>query len=419
MFRKILFSGAQALSIGALVAASQSVFATSFTASLAEQPGAWGTGITGQAFSPRENASPNVFDGFLLTDIFPTYLQEITFVRGGVAGGGDAETTVDIYQADAATFATATLIGSSANIVDTSGPDENSLYTFQFDNLELFHNTTYLAVFKDSIGNVIGLNVEQAFEGDAGVSDYTTGGALFDTANANWSIDTNADFRAVFNDTAPSDDRAYTTKSTTLFGEWSSGLQGQAFVPRTNAFPNAAFSGSQPIEVNLTSMSFTQGGNAGNGDSVTSLSIYRPTGATLATSELVGTSTNQLDTTNLAAANPADPAVQNGTTFNFEFDNLPLFYNTTYLAIFTDSSGNPVSVNIHQSWEGSPDVDVTISPGGGVFNYDSFGWAEETNADFTATFSVPFFAVPTLGFWGVLALLASLAGIFANLRRRV
>ena len=266
----------------------QQAAAVSFNAGTATMEGEWGTGITGQAFSPQENASPNVFDGVSPTDIFPAYLQELNFTRGGNAGGGAAVTSVDIYQPTGATLATSTLIGSSLNTVDTTAEVENEVYTFQFNNLELFHSTTYLAVFKDDGGNVVGLNIEQNFEGNAGVGDYVSGGAIFDFDASGWSGDTNADFSTVFSDMAPTAVASFNSASTSNGGEWSAGLQGQAFVPRTKATPNPAGIGGQPEEVFLTGMIFTQGGNVGGGDATSTLDIYRPTGATIATSEFIG-----------------------------------------------------------------------------------------------------------------------------------
>jgi hypothetical protein len=377
----------------------QQAAAVSFNAGTATMEGQWGTGITGQAFSPQENASPNVFDGVSSTDIFPAYLQELNFIRGGNAGGGAAVTSVDIYQPTGATLATSTLIGSSLNTVDTTAEVENEVYTFQFNNLELFHSTTYLAVFKDDGGNVIGLNIEQNFEGNAGVGDYVSGGAIFDFDASGWSGDTNADFSTVFSDMTPTAVVSFNSASTSNGGEWSAGLQGQAFVPRTNATPNPAGIGGQPEEVFLTGMIFTQGGNVGGGDVTTTLDIYRPTGATIATSEFIGSSTNTVDTTA-----PVD------TVFNFEFDELRLFYNATYLAVFKDSGGNVITANITQGFEGDEQFDPfednvkeTISPGGGIFNYDSFGWAEDTNADFSATFGTrdPALNVPVMGATGI------------------
>ncbi len=393
--------------------------ALSFDAGPTEFDGAWGSGHQGQAFTPAENADPAPTGGV-------AYLQQMEFTRGGTvdANTGDVETYVDIYEPTGATLATSTLIGSSITAQDTTDTVDGTIYTFQFDNLALVSGTTYVAVFRNAADALVPLNLRQSFEPTVaanigGPYDYVGGGAVFDYDVSGWASDTNLDFTALYSDLAPTAAATFTGSVTQLWGQWSTGIQGQAFVPRTNATPNPV---GTPSTVFLQSMRFTLGGFDINlGDSATTLDILLP-GPTLATSTVVGSSTNVIDTTNP----PGDEEDDFGNPpihYLFEFDDLELFYNATYLAVFRNGSGQVIALDVEQGFEGNDlfpgDVPRTVG-GGGIFDYDSFGWAEETNADYVATFATASVQanVPAMGWIGLAVLGASLS-LAAWSRRRV
>lgn len=179
---------------------------------------------------------------------------------------------------------------------------------------------------------------------------------------------------------------------------WSTGMQGQAFRASTNASPDLGALST----VFLQDMTFFLGGFDNNaGDTQTTLSIYTP-GVNIAGSTLVGVSSNTLDSTNATGSGDAydfssDP--HTGVSYTFNFDNLALDYETTYLAVFTDGLGNAISLDITQGFEGNSfvqayDAGVGGFDVGGLFDYDASGWSTNTNADFTATFSTTSAAVP-------------------------
>ncbi len=159
-----------------------------YVAGVPTNGGQWGTGITGQAFTPKENAVPNPgYPGFV-------YLLEMSFTQGGNTGGSIG-TRLDIYRPTGSTLATSELIGSSINTVDTNAMVD-TVYTFQFDGLELLFNSTYLAIFKDDAGNPLALGLLQGWEGSTSVEEYLEGGAIFNYDSNGWTEDTNVDFSA-------------------------------------------------------------------------------------------------------------------------------------------------------------------------------------------------------------------------------
>jgi arabinogalactan endo-1,4-beta-galactosidase len=183
-------------------------------------------------------------------------------------------------------------------------------------------------------------------------------------------------------------------------GAWGNGLQGQAFKPRENATPNPGV----PRNVYLTQMEFIQGGNPGGGVGI-AVDIYRANATTLAEADLIGRSTNTLDTT-----------APNGTVYTFNFDKLPLDFNEIDLAIFKDASEQPVGLGLLQGWEGSASID-DYEGGGAIFNYDAYGWTTDTNTDFSASFSTAApeepegVNVPMVGWPGLILLFGMLGGI--------
>ncbi len=399
---------------------SATSFALSSNAGPTEFDGAWGTGHQGQAFTPAENADPDPMG----TSI--AYLQQLEFTRGGTIDSnvGDIETYVDIYSPTGSTVATSTLIGSSIGAVDTTDTMDGAVYAFQFDNVALVASTTYIAVFRNSTNTTVLLNLRQSYEPTVAINiggpyDYVGGGAIFEYDISGWAGDTNLDFTALYSNVAPISTSAFVSGVTQIFGEWGSGMQGQAFVPRINAVPNPI---GTPTSVYLQNMQFTLGGLDNHpGDAATTLDIYLP-GGTIATSTLIGSSSNTVDTIN-AAGDAEDTFGNPPIMYTFEFTDLELFYNTTYMAIFKNSSGAVISLNIEQGFEGNDlfpgAVPMTVG-GGGVFDYDAFGWAEETNADFSATFATSAGSevnVPMMGWLGLILLSSGLLVIGRIVRR--
>ena len=71
-----------------------------------------------------------------------------------------------------------------------------------------------------------------------------------------------------------------------------------------------------------------------------------------------------------------------------------------------------------QGWEGNSGI-ADYESGGAVFDYDQFGYAADTNADFTALFStaLPAARVPSLA-WPGIALLSLALAIIAQTAKR-
>lgn len=166
-----------------------------FSISVEDYGNAWGNGIQGQAFSPIENAIPNPG----LPDT--VYLTAMSFTQGGNPGGATT-TAVHIYRPNGSTLSNSDYIGQSTNNLDTTAALD-TVYRFEFDNLALDFYTTYLAVFVDSLGQPVGLGLQQGWEGNPGIGNYERGGAIFDYDLYGWTEDTNADFSADFSTIAP------------------------------------------------------------------------------------------------------------------------------------------------------------------------------------------------------------------------
>ncbi len=166
-----------------------------FTASVPDFGQQSGTVIQGQAFTPEENAEPNPGypDG--------VFLEQLVFMQGA-NNSAVAGVSVDIYEPAGATLESATFIGKSTNTIDTVA-SSGTEYVFHFDRLPLEISTTYLAIFKDSNDQPVGLGLMQGWEGSPVVADYERGGAIFDYDQWGYSSDTNADFSAVFSTVVP------------------------------------------------------------------------------------------------------------------------------------------------------------------------------------------------------------------------
>ena len=125
----------------------------------------------------------------------------MTFTQGGFTGGS-AATSLMIYQPSGGTLATSIPVGVSTNTVDTTaalGAD----YVFEFANLALDFHSQYLAIFVDRSGEPVGLGLMQGYEGNPGIDNYHSGGAVFDFDAYGVTFDTNADFSATFALAAP------------------------------------------------------------------------------------------------------------------------------------------------------------------------------------------------------------------------
>ena len=188
------------------------------------------------------------------------------------------------------------------------------------------------------------------------------------------------------------------------YGELTgSDLQGQAFTPAENAYPNPGY----PERVFLQMLRFTRSHSGGDGSAIT-VDILEPDGIGLANATFIGQSVNSV---NMGAVT--------GTDYVFLFEDLPLDFHTTYIAIFKDPDGNPVELGIMLSGEGGPAASG-YERGGAIFDYDTWGYSDDTNAAFTATFSTKAVAVrvPSLTLYVLLALLVLLATFSMQSKRR-